>query len=110
MLSGGSGGSPRLHQCPQCGRQFAASSSYYHHMAMHRGETTCPICGKVLSHKGNLKCHMKTVHGVPPPADPARWSAPMAQSPAAPRWPQQDAVEQRGQQPQQHAPPSSQQQ
>ncbi|XP_037078432.1 zinc finger protein 320-like [Pollicipes pollicipes] len=54
-------------RCAQCGRHFTAVSSYYHHMAMHRGETTCPVCAKVLSHKGNLKHHIRTVHGAWPP-------------------------------------------
>ena len=112
FLTGCSGSGPSLaarqpqqYQCGVCGRQFSATSSYYHHMAIHRGETTCPLCRKVLSHKGNLKNHMKTVHGVTA-VDPARWAAP--QPGAAPQfgslWPVSDVAtrpEQRWQQQQQ---------
>ena len=51
-------------RCRLCGRVFRAPSTFRHHMSLHRGETTCTVCHKVYSHKGNLKNHMMAVHGV----------------------------------------------
>ncbi|XP_037073090.1 oocyte zinc finger protein XlCOF26-like [Pollicipes pollicipes] len=64
MDVGGVGGWFPGKQCPKCDRRFNAYSSYRNHLPLHRGETTCPICHYVFTEKGNLKAHMRRVHGV----------------------------------------------
>ena len=49
-------------RCEICGQQFFAPSSFRNHRALHRGETKCPICLRVFSHKGNMKSHLKKMH------------------------------------------------
>ena len=49
-------------KCFHCSRSFSCLSTYTHHKAMHRGETTCPICMKILSQKGSLSRHMAKLH------------------------------------------------
>ena len=50
-------------RCEICGRSFNGASSLRNHRAMHRGETSCPVCLLVFSQKGNMKRHLKQVHG-----------------------------------------------
>ncbi|KAF0293957.1 Zinc finger protein Xfin [Amphibalanus amphitrite] len=55
---------PKQHVCAECGRAFAFRDSLTHHMSLHRGETTCPVCHKVLSRKAYLRTHLSTAHGM----------------------------------------------
>lgn len=48
--------------CSVCGRCYMNAISLKHHMAQHRGLTTCPICGHVSSRIGNLRVHLRRVH------------------------------------------------
>ncbi|XP_043244931.1 broad-complex core protein isoforms 1/2/3/4/5-like isoform X25 [Amphibalanus amphitrite] len=48
--------------CKVCRRVFSAYSTFRGHLALHRGETTCPFCSKVFSHKGHLKVHIRCRH------------------------------------------------
>lgn len=50
--------------CPECLATFKNQGSLIHHMGVHRGETTCRVCGKVQSRVANLRRHMAKVHGV----------------------------------------------
>ena len=65
LLSAGAGGAraPDL-RCDLCGKQFLAASTLRNHRALHRGETTCFVCGYVFSEKGNLKAHLKRIHSL----------------------------------------------
>ena len=53
-----------LYVCKVCGKSFRRPNSCYDHMAIHQGTSKCVICNCVLSRKGNMKRHMKIVHGV----------------------------------------------
>jgi len=48
--------------CHVCNKSFDISTSLAHHMKIHTGQTSCTICGKVMSRVGHLKRHMTTVH------------------------------------------------
>ncbi|XP_063232783.1 protein tramtrack, beta isoform-like isoform X3 [Bacillus rossius redtenbacheri] len=50
--------------CKICGKVFRRQNSCYDHMALHQGSTRCAICQLVLSRKGNMRRHMKIVHGI----------------------------------------------
>lgn len=50
--------------CPECLQTFKNQGSLIHHMGVHRGETTCKVCGKVQSRVANLRRHLAKVHGV----------------------------------------------
>ena len=50
--------------CPECLQTFKNPGSLIHHMEVHRGETTCRVCGKVQSRVANLRRHLAKVHGV----------------------------------------------
>jgi len=50
--------------CEVCGRQFNAPSTYRNHRALHRGQTTCYLCGRVFSQKSHMTRHMKLVHDI----------------------------------------------
>ncbi|KAF0311675.1 Transcription factor Ouib [Amphibalanus amphitrite] len=62
-------GARRRHVCPECGKEFRAATSLYHHMPVHRGLTTCPLCGRVYSRRPDLVNHLRQVHELswPPP-------------------------------------------
>ena len=65
----------RAHLCRLCGKAFKYDTSLVHHMKVHRGETTCAVCGKVLSRTGQLHNHMLSRHpelmlAMPPPPPP----------------------------------------
>ena len=49
-------------KCEICGRAFFAHSTFRHHQALHRGETTCRLCDRVFSQKRHLKIHIKRYH------------------------------------------------
>ena len=44
--------------CLICHKVFRHRESLCNHMEMHRGFTTCPRCGKVLSTKKSLRLHL----------------------------------------------------
>merc|ERR1712013_322513 len=48
--------------CQVCNKAFDIATSLNHHMKIHTGQTSCTICGKVMSRVGHLKRHMKSVH------------------------------------------------
>jgi len=48
--------------CEVCNKSFDIATSLNHHMKIHTGQTSCTICGKVMSRVGHLKRHMKSVH------------------------------------------------
>ena len=50
--------------CPECLQTFKNPGSLIHHMEVHRGETTCRVCGKVQSRVANLRRHLAKVHGI----------------------------------------------
>ena len=50
--------------CSECLQTFKNPGSLIHHMEVHRGETTCRVCGKVQSRVANLRRHLAKVHGV----------------------------------------------
>ncbi|XP_037076872.1 zinc finger protein 408-like [Pollicipes pollicipes] len=54
--------------CPLCHKRFRDASNLSHHAAVHRGETTCPRCGLVLSTKRRLRCHLAACRGGAGPA------------------------------------------
>jgi len=56
------GGEGYKYVCQVCNKSFDISTSLNHHMKIHTGQTSCTICGKVMSRVGHLKRHMKTVH------------------------------------------------
>ena len=49
-------------QCEVCHRTFKYYSTYMHHQAVHRGETTCPVCNRAFSQKQALKKHLLAIH------------------------------------------------
>ena len=49
-------------QCTICFRFFNGYSTYMNHQAVHRGETTCPMCKFVFSQKQALKKHVLAKH------------------------------------------------
>ena len=51
-------------RCGVCNRLFRHKKSCQLHMAMHMGETTCHICSLVLSRIGNMKRHLRHIHGI----------------------------------------------
>ncbi|KAF0311671.1 Zinc finger protein 2 [Amphibalanus amphitrite] len=52
--------------CPVvgCGRSIPNRKRYSEHMAWHRGETVCSLCGRRFSSKSNLRIHQSTLHGL----------------------------------------------
>ncbi|KAF0308422.1 Zinc finger protein 816 [Amphibalanus amphitrite] len=48
-----------LWTCDQCQKTFTLRESLTRHMAVHRGETRCPVCDKVFSTKFNLQMHLR---------------------------------------------------
>nr|CAD7589081.1 unnamed protein product [Timema genevievae] len=50
--------------CKICGKAFRRQNSCYDHMAYHQGTTRCTVCNVMLSRKGNMKRHMRMVHGI----------------------------------------------
>ena len=56
------GGDGYKYVCQVCNKSFDISTSLNHHMKTHTGQTSCTICGKVMSRVGHLKRHMKSVH------------------------------------------------
>ena len=53
-----------LVSCSECLQTFKNQGSLIHHMGVHRGETTCRVCGKVQSRVANLRRHLAKVHGM----------------------------------------------
>jgi hypothetical protein len=53
-----------IYACKVCGKSFHRQNSCYDHMAFHEGTSKCTICNCVLSQKGNLKRHMRAIHGI----------------------------------------------
>jgi len=50
--------------CEVCFQSFKNQGSLIHHMSVHKGITTCRVCGKVQSRVANLKRHLARVHQV----------------------------------------------
>jgi len=48
--------------CDVCAKTFDCQTSLTHHMRSHTGQTSCPVCGKVLSRIAHLKRHMEKIH------------------------------------------------
>ena len=56
------------HHCKICGKSYGHQTSLLHHLKVHSGETTCPICSKVLNRIFDLKMHLNLVHGFDDPS------------------------------------------
>nr|CAD7201679.1 unnamed protein product [Timema douglasi] len=52
----------RLYPCKICGRTYRHTTSLYHHMKTHTGETLCHVCNKVFSRKDYLTIHLAICH------------------------------------------------
>lgn len=53
-----------LYQCKICNKSYAKKDSLKKHFAVHANNTTCNICGKMLSRRTHLIRHYLGVHGV----------------------------------------------
>ena len=53
-------------QCQYCSRRFADASTLRRHRTTHTGEmrAACPICGRVISRRDNVKAHLRNNHGI----------------------------------------------
>ena len=57
------GAAPRRRPaCRHCGKTYSHRQSLFRHMQIHRGRTTCVICGDTLGTIIALKQHMKIRH------------------------------------------------
>ncbi|XP_043227967.1 broad-complex core protein isoforms 1/2/3/4/5-like isoform X8 [Amphibalanus amphitrite] len=79
----GSSQGPRF-RCVVCHQSFLSRAGLSRHKAVHRGETGCPVCGRVFSNKYNLSVHMTAKHR-PPAAAGGAGDAPLP--PLPPSWP-----------------------
>ncbi|XP_043218424.1 protein bric-a-brac 2-like isoform X7 [Amphibalanus amphitrite] len=61
---GASQGLPSICPVAGCGRSIPNRKRYSEHMAWHRGETVCSLCGRRFSSKSNLRIHQSTLHGL----------------------------------------------
>ncbi|KAF0303979.1 Broad-complex core protein isoform 6 [Amphibalanus amphitrite] len=50
--------------CQQCGLTFKTPSRLSEHRSIHRGQTTCPVCGYVFTRRTQMKSHLRTRHGL----------------------------------------------
>jgi len=48
--------------CEYCEKSFINKRSYYNHLGIHKGRTTCTVCQKMFSTTSNLGLHMRNVH------------------------------------------------
>jgi len=62
--------------CEVCFQSFRNQGSLIHHMSVHKGITTCRVCGKVQSRVANLKRHLARVHQVDMDLNPINQEAP----------------------------------
>eukprot|EP00090_Calanus_glacialis_P021067 TRINITY_DN32505_c2_g1_i3.p1 TRINITY_DN32505_c2_g1~~TRINITY_DN32505_c2_g1_i3.p1 ORF type:complete len:146 (-),score=34.02 TRINITY_DN32505_c2_g1_i3:91-507(-) len=50
--------------CEYCEKSFINKRSYYNHLGIHKGKTTCTVCQKMFSTTSNLGLHMRNVHSM----------------------------------------------
>jgi len=50
--------------CEYCEKSFINKRSYYNHLGIHKGKTTCSVCQKMFSTTSNLNLHMRNVHSM----------------------------------------------
>ncbi|CAG0921701.1 unnamed protein product [Notodromas monacha] len=48
--------------CGQCGKAYVNIRSLQMHRKVHTGETTCPICHKIMNRTSDIKRHIQMVH------------------------------------------------
>ena len=48
--------------CSTCGKAYVNIRSLQMHRKVHTGETTCPICNKVMNRTSDIKRHIQMVH------------------------------------------------
>ena len=50
-------------RCQLCGKGYLSRRGLSHHMALHEGKTfECPVCGREMNTKGNMKKHLRRIH------------------------------------------------
>ncbi|XP_043245965.1 protein bric-a-brac 1-like isoform X2 [Amphibalanus amphitrite] len=54
---------PVYRVCQLCQKPLYSPTALSFHMDMHRGRTTCPVCGRVLVSRQKLSLHMQRLHG-----------------------------------------------
>ncbi len=59
--SGGGKGNKEI-VCSTCGKAYVNIRSLQMHRKVHTGETTCPICNKVMNRTSDIKRHIQMVH------------------------------------------------
>ena len=57
---------PVYRVCRLCQKPLYSPTALSFHMDMHRGRTTCTVCGRVLVSRQKLSLHMQRLHGTSP--------------------------------------------
>ncbi|XP_037094800.1 myeloid zinc finger 1-like [Pollicipes pollicipes] len=57
---------PDRFSCATCGQVYRTPGSLSNHQDKHRGLTSCPLCGKVVSIVPSLRKHLRNVHQLSP--------------------------------------------
>jgi len=48
--------------CEYCEKSFINKRSYYNHLGIHKGKTTCSVCQKMFATTSNLNLHIRNAH------------------------------------------------